>query len=127
MIEESGGDPLSTSSSGKYQGLLHWGPNRYRIKSEDFEKELSNQLRYLRESLNDTTDHKSWTDGGDNSGYDSFRDTYSRFHNESLPLDTIFRAFSFGYVRPAGKQGTYIRRNKVVHQVFDILNNAEGQ
>lgn len=108
IIEESGGDPLAKSKGGTYQGLLQWGADRYRISDgASAEEELSKQLQYLRNSLKDTTDGKSWTHGGKGSGYNSFRDTYGGFHDPNASLEDVFRAFSFGYVRPKGKEDSF--------------------
>ena len=61
IIEESGGDPLAKSKNGTYQGLLQWGKDRYVIKDTDQEKELKNQLSYLKRTLNNTIDKVFWT------------------------------------------------------------------
>lgn len=121
IIEESGGNPLAKNETGAYQGLLQWGADRYQIQSDDPNVELNNQIQYIKETLNDTTDHKSWTDGGKGSGYKSFRDTYGGFTNPASDLDDVFRAFSFGYVRPQGKQDSFENRLKVVKQVYDRM------
>ena len=63
IIEESGGDPLAKSKNGTYQGLLQWGKDRYTIKSNNRDKELKDQLAYLKRTLNNTTDKVSWTHG----------------------------------------------------------------
>ncbi len=34
------------------------------------------------------------------------------FWDEEIPIDSIHRAFSFGYVRPAGKGGLPIETDK---------------
>lgn len=121
IIEESGGDPFAKDETGAYQGLLQWGADRYQIQSDDPNVELNNQIQYIKETLNDTTDHKSWTDGGKGSGYKSFRDTYGSFTNPASDLDDVFRAFNFGYVRPQGKQDSFENRLKVVKQVYDRM------
>ncbi|MCR5139016.1 MAG: hypothetical protein K6B45_02490 [Bacteroidaceae bacterium] len=126
IIEESGGNPLAKSANDTYQGLLQWGNDRYRISSNDPDIELANQLREFRRSINDTIDHKSWTHGGAGSGYNSFRDAYNNFNNQDLPLEDIYRAFSFGYVRPKGKEESYRNRLKVAQQVYDRLLKEEN-
>lgn len=72
IIEESGGNPMSVSSSGKYQGLLQWGDDRYRIKSKIPNRELQNQLGYIRSTLSNTKDHVSWNKGDSIGGYKSY-------------------------------------------------------
>lgn len=125
MIEESGGDPLAKSENGTYQGLLQWGADRYRIASNNQQEELANQLQYLRNTLNDTVDHKSWTHGGEGSGFNSFREAYNAFNDTTLPLSEGYRGFSYGYVRPAGKEDSYNNRLKVVQQVYDRLGGED--
>lgn len=118
IIEESGGNPLAKSENGTYQGLIQWGNDRYVIQSNNEQKELNNQINYLQQSINNTTDRKSWTDGGTGSGYMSLREAHDDFTNENLPLSKVHRAFSFGYVRPLGKENSYRNRLKVVQQVY---------
>lgn len=125
FIEESGGNPLAKSENGTYQGLAQWGFDRYRITSDNPEVELKNQLDTLRSTINNTTDGKSWTHGGEGSGYSSLMDAYNDFNNPNLPIDDVFRAFSFGYVRPKGKDESYENRLKVVKQVYDELLREE--
>ena len=119
IIEESGGDPLKKSKNGTFQGLLQWGPDRYRIKSGDRRKELLNQLQYIKNTIYNTTDKKSWTHGGAGSGYNSFAEPFTKFHSTDLPLDSVYRGFSYGYVRPEGKEDSYQNRLKVAKQVLD--------
>ena len=125
FIEESGGNPLAKSENGTYQGLAQWGSDRYRITSDNPEVELKNQLDTLRNTIGNTTDGKSWTHGGEGSGYSSLMDAYNDFNNPNLPIDDVFRAFSFGYVRPKGKDESYENRLKVVKQVYDELLREE--
>lgn len=121
IIEESGGNPLAVSKRGKYQGLLQWGTDRYRIQSKNKEAEFINQLQKLRE-INDTSDRINWTHGGKQSGYHSFREAYNDYNNSDIPYDQGYRAFSYGYVRPKGKEESIENRLKVVHQVYDRLS-----
>lgn len=124
IIEESAADPLAVSKSGKYQGFLQWGPDRYKIKSKDKETEFINQLQKLR-NINDTTDRTNWTNGGKQSGYQSFREAYSDYNNPNFPYDQGYRAFSYGYVRPKGKEESVKNRLKVVRQVYDRLHSPD--
>lgn len=125
IIEESGGDPMAKSANGTYQGLLQWGADRYKIKSKDPDKELANQIAYIRKTLNDTIDGVSWTHGGKGSGYKSLKEAYGTFSNSEAPFDDRFKAFSYGYVRPHGKEGSYSNRLKVGHQIYDRLMQDE--
>lgn len=76
-------------------------------------------------TLNNITDQKSWTHGGDGSGYKSYMNAYKQFNDTLQPLDSVFKAFSFGYVRPAGKWDSYNNRKEVVHQIYDIIKNDD--
>ena len=127
IVEESGGDPMAKSENGTYQGLLQRGADRYRIKLNDPEAEFANQIQYLKNTINDTTDHVSWTNGGSGSGYNSFRDAYKDFNDPEADLDKLYRGFSYGYVRPAGKEESYNNRLKVVKQIYDIINKAPSK
>lgn len=119
IIEESGGDPFAQSTGSTYQGLLQWGADRYRPKYQNPKKELNNQVDYILNSVNDAK--TNWSHGGEGSGYKSLEETYNDFHNEDTPFDKKVRAFSYGYVRPKGKEASYQNRLKVSKQVLDKL------
>ena len=121
IIEESGGNPFAVSDSRAYQGLLQWGADRYRPQSRDPNIELNNQVQYILNTVNNSTDSKSWTHGGKGSGYNSKDETYSAFHDDNTPFDKKFRAFSYGYVRPKGKEDSYNNRLKVGKKVLNKL------
>lgn len=121
ILEESQGNPMSISNNKTYQGLLQWGADRYQIKNKG-NRELANQLQYLKNTIDNPSDHISWTNGGKGSGYKSFKDTYADFHNQSLPLDKVLRAFSYGYVRPYGKEDSFNNRLKVAKQIYSRLS-----
>lgn len=125
IIEESGGNPLAKSSTEKYQGLLQWGRDRYAINSDNPDEELASQVEYMRNTFNNTADRKSWTNGGKGSGYNSLNDVYGQFDDQSLPLSSILRGFSYGYVRPEGKEASYNNRLKVASQVYDRIDDYE--
>ena len=104
IIEESGGNPFAESPGGVYYGLLQWDDSRYKKTNEsDPYKEIENQLNYLLSSVKNTTDKVSWTYGGTGSGYKYYIEPYNIFHDEKKSIEDRHRAFSFGYVRPAGK------------------------
>lgn len=118
IIEESGGNPFAKSEGNTYQGLLQWSKGRYRIsKEKNPYKEIDNQLDYLTKSIANTTDKISWTHGGKGSGYQNLNEPFSIFHNPQASIEDRHRAFSFGYVRPKGKQASSDNRLKVVNQV----------
>ena len=121
IIEESGGNPLAKNPSGAYQGLLQWGADRYKPKSSNNDVELQNQIQYIKNTIDNSTDGKSWTHGGKGSGYNSKNETYENFHGDKVPFDKKFRALSYGYVRPQGKEDSYNNRLKVGKKVLNKL------
>lgn len=127
IIEESGGNPLAKSANDTYQGLIQWGQDRYRIKNSNQDQELNSQINLILNTLNNTSDGKSWSHGGEGSGYNSRLDAYNIFNDDNSSLEDMYRAFSFGYVRPKGKEDSYKNRLKVVKQVYNILSRNPQQ
>lgn len=126
IIEESGGNPFSKSENGTYQGLLQWSADRYRIPGDitDKYKAIDHQLDYLNNTLNNLTDKISWTHGGSGSNYQTAKDAYDDFNSNDLWKS--HRAFSYGYVRPLGKEKSAKNRYKVAKQVYDRGNYKFG-
>lgn len=125
IIEESGGDPLKTN--GTFQGLLQWDKDRYRLKSNDPQKEIDNQLNYLYQTKDNTTDRKSWTDGGKGSGFMTGKESHQTFVSDKSSLPQTHRAFTFSYVRPSNRAKTNQERLEVVQQVYPrIINTADS-
>lgn len=121
VIAESGADPLKTTiGSGKYHGLLQWDPNsRYKIKYNDSKKELDDQLTYLLNTYNNYTDKKSWTHGGEGSGYNSFKDAVNDFNSDDLYKSMT--GFTLGYVRPGGKWNEVNNRYKIAQAIYNRI------
>lgn len=118
IIEESGGDPFAEGPGG-YYGLLQWGDKRYsKGKETDVYKEIDNQLKYLNDTIGNTNDKKSWTHGGKGSGYNSFTDAMAAYNSDDL--NKVMHGFTWGYVRPAGKQNSYLNRQKVADQLINL-------
>lgn len=130
IIEESGGDPLKVDDTNKYRGLLQWDNTRYFPKSTDPNVELDNQIQYILDTYNNTTDRKSWNRNGD--AYKSAQDAYDHFKEDNPKLDGptpvqygIHRAFTRGYVRPSGKDESVNNRYRVYQQVLDRLKGTD--
>ena len=121
IIEESGGNPYAKNNSGAYQGLLQWGADRYRPKSTNPRVELNNQAQYILDTMDNTSDGVSWTHGGKGSGYNTQKETHNAFYSEDNTFADKFRAFSYGYVRPKGKEDSYNNRLKVGRKVLNRL------
>lgn len=127
IIEESGGNPFAESSTGKYKGLLQWGPDRALKELPKDEKEaIDKTLEHIVETMTNPNDGKSWTHGGSGSGYNSRLEPFNTFYNNDASLEDIHRAFSFGYVRPKGKHESYKNRQKVVDQVYNKLTESQN-
>ena len=124
IIEESGGDPFSVNDTNEFRGLLQWSDERFPgYKTKDPYKEIDRQLNYLYNTIDNLTDQKSWTHGGDGSGYMKARHAHNMFNLPLAPIEQQHRAFSFGYVIPRDKGESFKNRYKVVNQVFDRLIN----
>lgn len=121
IIEESGGDPYAVDPSGNYQGLLQWRADRYRPKSSNPREELNNQAQYILDTMDNTTDKVSWTHGGKGSGYNTQKEAHDVFNSKNNTFADKFRAFSYGYVRPQGKEDSYKNRLKVGQKVLNRL------
>lgn len=122
IIEESGGNPHVGSGTKRYKGLLQWGPDRMIDELPKDEKEaIDASLQHMVETMTNPNDGKSWTHGGTGSGYNSRMEPYGIFYDDNASLEDVHRAFSFGYVRPLGKQKSYENRQKVVEQVYKKL------
>lgn len=125
IIEESGGDPLAVDKTNTYRGLLQWDKTRYVPRSTDSSTELDNQIQYILDTYQNTTDKVSWNKNGD--AYKSAQDAYNHFSSET-PTDyvhpiqyNIHRAFTRGYVRPSGRENAVDNRYKVYQQIYDII------
>lgn len=126
IIEESGGNPLISSDTGKYTGLLQWDNTRYSPQFGDVYKEIDNQIQYILRSITNTSDGKSWTHGGKGSGYSSLKEPYDKFYDDKASVEEITRAFNLGYVRPHGKHDSASNRSKVAEQVYSLIKNSRG-
>ena len=122
IIGESGGDPLAKNGSAG-SGLVQWEPNRYRFKSSDPEWEFNNQLSHLIRTLANDGGN-DWTDGGEGTGYRSWKNAKDDFINGTT-LDTIIRGLSMGYVRPKDKWGDYRKRLNIANQIYSLLEEND--
>ena len=129
IAEESGGDVFAKSDDKKYTGLLQWEDRRYKVKyPEDRDKELNSQLDYIADTLKNAQQRKDngfnddWTDGGEGSGYNSWKDAYKDF-NDSTNVYNMTRGLNTGYVRPTGgikgNTGSIKNRMNAAKQIFE--------
>ena len=122
IIGESGGNPLAKNGSAG-SGLVQWEPRRYRFKSSDPEWEFNNQLSHLIRTLANDGGN-DWTDGGEGTGYRSWKNAKDDFINGTT-LDTIIRGLSMGYVRPKDKWGDYRKRLNIANQIYSLLEEND--
>lgn len=128
IIEESGGNPFAVDGTGKFRGLLQWSGDRYipSTDTNDVFGEIDRQLDYIASTATNVTDRKSWHHGGKGSGYNTAKDANAAFYNDDNDLDNIMRAYTLGYVRPAGGLKSYENRLKVAKQVYDRINGVQS-
>ena len=118
IAEESGGNPFA--KHGESFGLLQWSPERYNKLSDDFYTELNNQLKYIIESSNNENDKASWTHGGENSGYKSYKNALDDFNSKDI--NKSIKGLTLGYVRPKGKHDSVnnrINAFNILKEMFD--------
>ena len=118
IAEESGGNPFA--KHGEYFGLLQWSPERYNKLSDDFYTELNNQLQYIIESSKNKNDKVSWTHGGENSGYKSYKNALDDFNSKDI--NKSIKGLTLGYVRPKGKHDSVnnrINAFNILKEMFD--------
>lgn len=129
IAEESGGDVFAKSDDKKYTGLLQWEDRRYKVQyPEDRDKELNAQLDYIADTLKNAHQRKNngfnddWTDGGEGSGYNSWKDAYKDF-NDLTNVYNMTRGLNTGYVRPTGgikgNTGSIKNRMNAAKQIFE--------
>ena len=118
IAEESGGNPFA--KHGESFGLLQWSPERYNKLSDDFYTELNNQLQYIIKSSNNENDKVSWTHGGENSGYKSYKNALDDFNSKDI--NKSIKGLTLGYVRPKGKNDSVnnrINSFNILKEMFD--------
>lgn len=118
IAEESGGNPFA--KHGESFGLLQWSPERYNKLSDDFYIELNNQLQYIIESSKNENDKVSWTHGGENSGYKSYKNALDDFNSKDI--NKSIKGLTLGYVRPKGKHDSVnnrINAFNILKEMFD--------
>ena len=118
IAEESGGNPFA--KHGESFGLLQCSPERYNKLSDDFYTELNNQLQYIIESSKNENDKVSWTHGGENSGYKSYKNALDDFNSKDI--NKSIKGLTLGYVRPKGKHDSVnnrINSFNILKEMFD--------
>ena len=122
IAEESGGNPFA--KHGEYFGLLQWSPERYNKLSDDFYTELNNQLQYIIESSKNENDKVSWTHGGENSGYKSYKNALDDFNSKDI--NKSIKGLTLGYVRPKGKHDSVNNRINAFNILKEMFNEYKS-
>lgn len=121
VLHESGGDPKAKSDSGKYRGLLQWGPDRY-PNTED----LGEQIHYLIESSRNSKS-PNWSDGGE--GVPTINravDGYNAFWDGDLDSYNLGLYYNKGYVRPKEEQARINRAVESRH-MYESLEKRKNK
>lgn len=122
IAEESGGNPFA--NHGESFGLLQWSPDRYQKQSDDFYDELDNQLKYYLASIKDETDGVSWTHGGKDTGYRSYKNAMNDFNSNDSTKSV--QGLTLGYVRPAGKWDSVANRLKAQDKLKSLFEEYKS-
>lgn len=94
IIHESGGEVDNPSSSGKYNGLIHWSPERYQDMLDTTiptDSMLKRQADYLINTVKGKDTYMDWV---------KTKTNHKLFHSGQTPLD-VNNGLISGYVRPA--------------------------
>ncbi len=94
IIHESGGEVNNPSSSGKYNGLIHWSPERYQDMLDTTiptDSMLKRQADYLINTVKGKDTYMDWV---------KTKTNHKLFHSGQTPLD-VNNGLISGYVRPA--------------------------
>lgn len=115
IIEESGGDPYA--KKGRHVGLLQWTPDRYRIQNEsDPQAELLNQIKYLKESIFNNSDSKTWLKG---SSKITGKKAYDIFHDPESSLNDLNNVLTSNMIRLNNPEFHIKRRIETVKSFHD--------
>lgn len=130
IVEESGGDPFSTDSSGNYRGLIQFSRDRYsekdfnRDKKAGWKKAIDNQLDSLVSHLNEYGGDYGFLRGDKRGGFKSGNEAKDVFWGEESSIADIIRALTYGFIRPSDKAGTTKNRTKVASIIDGMINSG---
>lgn len=117
IAEESGGVHSTYNDTKNYYGLIQWEPKRYNRHTKD--DSLDKQINHIINTINNTTDQQSWTDGGKDSGYKSYKNAREDFSSDDPKR--IVRGVTLGYVRPEGKLDSVKNRQVAYDKLADMF------
>lgn len=126
IIQESGGDPFAIN--GSFKGLIQWGTDRIGnnySRSYSPTQALDLQIKLINDTINNTTDRKSWNSGGSANGYSSKRTAYKVFSDPNATLEQINHALVNGFVRPGQREKEARERYAIAQQLYDIMSAYE--
>lgn len=129
-IAESGFNPKARNPKTSAKGIFQWLDGRYKYSSDELSNDelLKEQLNYVKDTLNNTTDRMSWNHGGSGSGYNKAVDAYKAFSNADNLQDAV-HSFTYGYNRPDNVALREKQRLALAQEIYNRFNteNSENQ
>lgn len=129
-IAESGFNPKAKNPKTSAKGIFQWLDGRYKYSSDELNNDelLKEQLNYVKDTLNNTTDRMSWNHGGSGSGYNKAVDAYKAFSNADNLQDAV-HSFTYGYNRPDNVALREKQRLALAQEIYNRFNteNSENQ
>ena len=125
-IAESGFNPRAKNPKTSAKGIFQWLDGRYKYSSNDLTDDqlLREQLDYVKDTLNNTTDRMSWHHGGSGSGYNRAVDAYNAFSNANNLRDAV-HSFTYGYNRPDNVVLRERQRFDLAQEIYNRFNNND--
>ena len=123
-IAESGFNPRAKNPKTSAKGIFQWLDGRYKYSSNNLTDDqlLMEQLDYIKDTLNNTTDKISWHHGGSGSGYRRAVDAYNAFSNANNLKDAV-HSFTYGYNRPDNVALRDRQRFDLAQEIYSRFNN----
>ncbi len=127
-IAESGFNPKAKNPKTSAKGIFQWLDGRYKYSSDKLNNDelLKEQLNYVKDTLNNTTDRMSWNHGGSGSGYNRAIDAYKAFSNANNLQDAV-HSFTYGYNRPDNVALREKQRLALAQEIYNRFNTEDSE
>lgn len=127
-IAESGFNPKARNPKTSAKGIFQWLDGRYKYSSDELNNDelLKEQLNYVKDTLNNTTDRMSWNHGGSGSGYNKAVDAYKAFSNADNLQDAV-HSFTYGYNRPDNVALREKQRLALAQEIYNRFNTGDSE
>lgn len=127
-IAESGFNPKARNPKTSAKGIFQWLDGRYKYSSDKLNNDelLKEQLNYVKDTLNNTTDRMSWNHGGSGSGYNKAVDAYKAFSNADNLQDAV-HSFTYGYNRPDNVALREKQRLALAQEIYNRFNTEDSE